>query len=210
LEFRLTYEGELLANQKDAVRGRSDPKAEHKRDLRRHFHHQLKRLWQINPFLREGHPVEFDWQQSSVPKSGTTYGCTIVEYLTPRYVRNGYRCIPLVRSELSLLCSLDILFLRPDTPGSILASGDIDNRLKTLFDALRLPKGDQELIGYDAPPDDEDPFFCLLEDDGLITHVSVETDMLLQKIWPKPNDVRLIITVRIKPYNVAPNNQFFG
>lgn len=63
--------------------------------------------------------------------------------------------------------------------------GDIDNRLKTLFDALRLPNQTNELVGYDNPAPDENPFFCLLEDDSLITHVSVELSPSLsrQKIF---------------------------
>jgi hypothetical protein len=35
---------------------------------------------------------------------------------------------------------LNILFLRADIPGKVVQSGDIDNRLKTLFDALRMPQ----------------------------------------------------------------------
>jgi hypothetical protein len=48
--------------------------------------------------------------------------------------------------------------------------GDIDNRLKTLFDCLTLPDPNQ---GYEAetPAQDELPYFyCLLEDDRLICH----------------------------------------
>lgn len=36
---------------------------------------------------------------------------------------------------------MEITLLRPEPPGSIVSSGDIDNRLKTLFDALELAKG---------------------------------------------------------------------
>jgi hypothetical protein len=84
----------------------------------------------------------------------------------------------LVIEELSLSCRLDILFLRSDRAGSLIKSGDIDNRLKTLFDALRMPESKAELGGYEKPIDDEDPFFVLLQDDKLITHISVETDVL--------------------------------
>src|SRR5438105_10912291 len=106
------------------------------------------------------------------------------------------------KRRLELICSIDILLLRPDPPGKVLVSGDIDNRLKTLFDALRLPKGAQELVGYDKPEVDEKPFFCLLEDDSLITHVSVETDVLLQPTGTRfdINDTRIVIAVRLRPY----------
>jgi hypothetical protein len=77
----------------------------------------------------------------------------------------NYQFVPLVREQLSLLCSLDILFLRPDVPGkAIQSSGDIDNRLKTLFDALRMPQNDTELGPYASPGEGEEPFYCLLEE----------------------------------------------
>jgi len=118
----------------------------------------------------------------------------------------------LVRQALSLNCAIDVLFLRPTRPGGILRSGDIDNRIKTLFDALRLPKNQDELGGFVVPEHDEDPFFCLLEDDALVTHLSVETDALLQPVGSTPdvNDARLVITVNLKPYVVDPSNINFG
>jgi hypothetical protein len=56
--------------------------------------------------------------------------------------------------------------------------GDIDNRLKTLFDALRYPKLPQEL---DDTPQDiaASPCYCLLSDDKFIDQLSVTTDRLL-------------------------------
>jgi len=50
---------------------------------------------------------------------------------------SGKKFLPLVRQSLSLVCKLDILFLRKEEPGGIITqSGDIDNRLKTLFDGI--------------------------------------------------------------------------
>jgi hypothetical protein len=45
---------------------------------------------------------------------------------------------------------------------------DVDNRLKTIFDALRMAKGLNELgggttQGMQRPTSDEDPFFCRYE-----------------------------------------------
>jgi hypothetical protein len=102
--------------------------------------------------------------------------------------------------------------LRPDLPGRAIQSGDINNRMKTIFDALRLPNNKDELGGYDLPSEGEDPFFCLLEDDSMISHAAVETDTLLQPIgdsW-RPNDARLVVTVRLSPYRVTFGNIGFG
>jgi hypothetical protein len=82
-------------------------------------------------------------------------------------------------NKFGLACSLDILFLRRDSPGNLVRSGgDIDNRINTLFDALRRPENGEEVAGFPPGPN-EDPFFCLMETDSLVTEVSVITDRLL-------------------------------
>ena len=83
--------------------------------------------------------------------------------------------------------------------------------MKTLFDALRLPTNTSETGGY-GPEEGEDPFFCLLEDDKLITHASIETDMLLEPINGSfdVNSTRIVITVKIRPYDVNPGNMSYG
>ena len=60
----------------------------------------------------------------------------------------------------------------------ITQGGDIDNRIKTLLDALSIPQANQ-IPSRDVPRDDEDPFHCLLEDDNLITGIRITTDRLL-------------------------------
>ena len=58
-----------------------------------------------------------------------------LEHLASQYCRNGYRFVPLVREENGFSCSLDITFLRRDNVGSLIRNGgDIDNRIKVLFD----------------------------------------------------------------------------
>jgi hypothetical protein len=74
--------------------------------------------------------------------------------------------VPLVTNARAIACSLDTLFLRRDQPGDLIASsGDRDNRINVLFDALRLPQNADEMIGDAAT---EDPVYVLLEDDKLI------------------------------------------
>lgn len=92
----------------------------------------------------------------------------------------GFRFANLVCEQLRLIAELDIILLKPEPPGHVIThAGDIDNRLKTLFDALRMPKGANEIPAGDKPREEEAPFFCLLEDDNLITRVAVTTDRLL-------------------------------
>ena len=94
-------------------------------------------------------------------------------------------------------CQLRIDWHRHDPPGTILSpSGDIDNRLKTLFDALRMPQNASE-IPEDAAHDGV--FFCLLEDDSLITKLSVDTSQILGQGQFGPNDVELTLHVMVRP-----------
>ena len=58
----------------------------------------------------------------------------------------------------------------------------------------------------------EERFFCLLADDRLITKVSVETDQMLEFVGPTPklDDVCLVITVRLRPYELTLDNMQYG
>jgi hypothetical protein len=206
MEFRLTYEGTLLGASK------TDTRPEHKHDIRKAFHPQLKRLWQITPHL----DTVADAPQSTdlVINGGDAGGSRFsrIQALANKFVCCNYRFVPLVTRNLSLICGVDVLFLRPDHPGGLIRSGDIDNRLKTLFDALRMPQVG-ELGNWAMPTEEEDPFFCLLENDDLITQLSVETDTLLQPIRPErpnANDARLTITVRLRPAPLSWGNIHFG
>lgn len=201
MQFRLTYEGLLKGASKN------DTRAEHKHDIRREFHPQLERLWAIRKYLgRDKEPlpqvrIMINGDRDRPPKPDK------VQTLAEKFKRGKYRFVPLVTKELSLTCGLSILFLRPDYPGGVVRSGDIDNRLKTLFDALRVPTV-EEIKNSADPSDHEDPFYCLLEDDELITRVSVETDVLLQPTGEQqnPNDARLILTVDVKPSELTWGN----
>ena len=51
MEFRLTYSGILYSTGNDSKLGQ---KADHKHQIRMAFHPQLKRLWEITPFLKSG------------------------------------------------------------------------------------------------------------------------------------------------------------
>lgn len=202
MEFRLTYEGRLLGA------SRTNSRAAHKHEIRRIFHRQLAHLFKLHPAFVGVQPTSQE-ELDQLGKSGAASLMFTRAHQDQRYrnrlkefERGAYQFFPLVTRSLSLLCSVQVLFLRPDLPGGIISSGDIDNRMKTIFDALRIAHGVSELGGFETPAEDERPFFCLLEDDSLINHAAIETDTLLQPIgneWDA-NDARLIITVRLSPY----------
>lgn len=103
---------------------------------------------------------------------------------------------PLVNTPWRMAASLDILFLRQEPAGHLITQGgDLDNRMKTLLDALRMPLNKSELPDDDTPLQGEDPFYCLLEDDALVTGISITADHLLMDLQ-HPSDVLLIIQAR--------------
>jgi hypothetical protein len=186
-----------------------DNRSEHKHAIRKSFHPQLKRLWEIVPHLNA--PQKTLWPTQIYVGSIPPPPPPRSEELAAKYPFNGFNFVPLVTEELSLICGIEILFLRPDYPGAVVSSGDIDNRLKTLFDAIRIPQVGQ--LDADAiPSENEKPFYVLLEDDKLITRLSVETDTLLSPTSERPNrnDVRLIIPVKLRPARLSWENVAFG
>jgi hypothetical protein len=109
----------------------------------------------------------------------------------PRVV-DGITFIPVVYEGLFLVARIDILFLRPEDPGRVITrGGDLDNRIKTLFDGLRVPKSGELPKQVNHP----EPVWCLLEDDALITEFTVRTDRLLGA--GNSEDVLLVITVTV-------------
>jgi hypothetical protein len=223
MKFRLTYEGELRPSQKDAIGSQPEPLALHKHKIRQHFHGQLRELWATNRFLRE-HKVygsDYGYHIASGPDTFWRPEPSEQVPLRDALVKSGknsafgFNFLPLVWERFSLLCSLDILFLRRDIPGSAISAGDIDNRIKTLIDGLRRPRNEMELMHNGTkivPEADEDPFFCLLEDDKQVSHISLETDTLLDTDIAPSEDksvVRLIITVELRPYDVTTFNLNF-
>lgn len=210
VQFRLLYSGNQIVSN-------GGPSVKHA--LRKSFHPQLKHLWHSNPRLirmagrwgslklfgdilsggeREARQGEYVWEKvkGQMERGRTKF----IEMTAERYRRGNFRFVPLVEEELHLRVSLDILFLRRDNHSLIKEGGDIDNRLKTLFDALRIPETTDGLGGN--PADDENPFYVLLQDDALISEVRVNTDSLLmlpQQKAPDPKDAFLVIDVKIQP-----------
>jgi hypothetical protein len=237
MRFRLTYAGPLLSSNPSVAEDSSNAdeaakraariarRLEHKHCLRRHFHKQLKELWQTNKFL--SNKILVPRASSLILPEGaasvflgddlnTKYRMDTV--LARCYGHHTYGFVPLVRKEISLACSLRVLCLRRDGPGAVSASRDIDNRVKTLIDALTMPSYEQGFPLKDGvptlPTDEETPhFYVLLSDDRLVTHLEVETDTALEVSEAEAADesfVRLLISVEIRPYDVSTFNLEFA
>lgn len=132
MQFRPTYQGPLLATQKDPVSGQKDARADHKHEIRRQLHPQLRQLWAIHPFLRDFRidPTDLQWMQKLHMDAGSR--CvgdgperSLVEIVSEQQKEHGYAFVPLVSESLSLACDIDVLFMRRDAPGAVIQSGDI-------------------------------------------------------------------------------------
>lgn len=111
---------------------------------------------------------------------------------------HGITFAPLVCEKVALMAELEIQMLWAQNAGSIVTrGGDIDNRLKTLFDSLRVPSGIGEVPEGETGRAGENPFFCLLEDDKLLSRVAIETDRLLEADVGS-TEVALFIRVRTR------------
>lgn len=195
MRFRLTYEGKLLGA------SRTNSRAAHKHEIRMVFHKQLKRLWQRHSGLVELSQKQYpDYETAVAGVSGGPFAektSAYPELVSSRQQQHGHNWLPLVLEDVTITCALDVLFLRAGSRGNLLNVDDIDGRLKTLFDALSIPKNGS---GVTPPEPDEDVSYVLLQDDRLISHVSVESDELLEPTGKDEiqNDARLVITVDVR------------
>ena len=219
MEFRLVYEGPLKA----AVAGKGGRRTEEKHAIRKVIHKQLARLWEVVPNLKMRttdytvlHPGGATWDANHKITSRTMASSdlrqSLCKTLGDSFDKCGYKFVPLVNNHMKLSCGLDVLFLRRDMPGVPLihSGGDIDNRLKVLFDALRVPANCDEVSGAVKESGEDPYFFCLLEDDALITGVSVTTDTLLTPyVAGQENDVHLVINVKVRPTDFSFENVGF-
>jgi hypothetical protein len=206
MKFTLTYDGELPAC------GNSSRKTAEKWAIRKTFHPQLAELMATHPVMKmalkssvipaagaffllhthhsDGGPVE--GQRFASPASEDKKN---TRNLFEPLAVGGRNFFPIVRESMALVCGLKILFLRKEEPGSlVLQGGDLDNRIKTLFDALRVPAPDEIRPDTDLP----DPLYCLLENDSLITGCSIETGRLLSRPGASAHEVRLVIEVDVR------------
>lgn len=173
MEFYLKYDGPLKPN----------AGAKDKHNIREYFYPQMKILWDIKPLSSLKEPFLIPGKVLSVLKEV-----------------DGVVFAPLVSSVLKFVCQLDITILWPEEPGVLSkVGGDIDNRLKTLFDALQCPDINQ-IQPVKERFANKQPFFCLLENDKLVTAVNVKTHTLLRS--DNETAVSVLIHVIIKSTEV--------
>ena len=179
MQFRLLYEGPI------APRRRFKVADIHK--IRMELHPQLKTLWERMPLSEMS-----TWFLREKDRGQGGRGIPILER------KNNVLFAPLVTKRNDLACELAVTLLRQQSPGQLLGEGgDIDNRLKTLLDALRMPSTVEAQQAKIETRGADDPIHCLLQDDALVTKVSVETDRLLR---PADDSFDLVAIIQVRVF----------
>jgi hypothetical protein len=213
MRFHLVYSGALPA-------AGNKPKPEDVLRIRLALHPQLRHLWKTHSALqvlategaRDLTGGAHAWMQEG--PGGQRYSPRfLAEQFPDRFedccaplAVGGREYVPLVRKSLDLMCELQILFLRQEDAGAlVLQGGDLDNRIKTLMDALRVPtKEEQERCP--PPPEAPPKLRCLMESDALVSRLDVDTDRLLFPQTDRPHEVHLVVEVTVNVLRVGPHN----
>jgi hypothetical protein len=174
LKIPLSYRGPLLATND------KDKRLKHKQDIRRQIHPQLAQLWKSRPT--------------------SLHSLTDTNY--DRKIIGKFQFIPTIGgyAQHQCVCELDLQIFSRQGFGSVIQRTDLDNRLKTLFDALRHPDVEDELPKGDEPKEDETPFYVLLKTDALIQNLTVKTQRLLRPPATGDNesDIELQISLDVR------------
>lgn len=173
MEFCLHYQGKLKS--RDGAAG--------KHLIRQALHPQIRSLCRSEAFEGAFQP---DWDE----KRNSSEKPMFIE-------RTGKRYWFLIAEHLATTVDLALTLLVPhETRRIVHNGGDIDNRIKTLFDALRVPAAGSEIPKSDEFDYGTEGMYCLLQDDKLINRISIRT---YQDHLPVEQDhVRCLIEVETK------------
>jgi|ERR1035437_126645 hypothetical protein len=152
MQFCLRYTGRL----------RSNDNAAGKHAIRSELHAQVKALCSSEALAPTFEANERDVRE---------------ERGKPLFVDHGTKRYRFLISEyLATVVDLRITLLVPHKIGGVVHNGgDIDNRIKTLLDALRVPAVASEIPRSDAFDYSGDGMYCLLQDDKLINRLAIQT-----------------------------------
>jgi hypothetical protein len=113
---------------------------------------------------------------------------------------------PLVRESYALHCGLKITFLRREPSGKVYQGGDIDGRIKTIIDALTMPRHVEQILERN---NESEPTYCLMEDGSLISGFQVESERLLGDQSNSADYAKLVIEVDVRIRQATVYNQSF-
>jgi hypothetical protein len=211
MKFTLTYDGPLPAANK--------PKKEDVWRIRKELDPQLRDLWASHPALKmaeenrwfpktggtvltQGHHLH----PGPIFAQGTRNSLTDIIDLCEEVEQHSAWFRPLVRDSFALHCGLTLRFLRHEPPGKIYQGGDVDNRVKTLLDALSMPRHREQVLATNTKVE---AIYCLMEDDSLVSGLNIESERLLSNKKNPADYVRLNIEVDVRVHMGTIYNQSF-
>lgn len=182
--------------------------------IRTAFDEQLADLWtrdlrlknvdpmQIRPFVRSAR-FPYDVRQQEKKETVRTTPDGVHGYHEVR----GIRFVPLVTRWRYLRCELSVRLHRYEGDlhkgGVLYHGGDLDNKAKALIDGLRMPMGARDLPANAAHH--RPVFYCVLEDDRLVTKISLESR---NRLGPRPRgraatNLDVDVDIRIFPVHAV-------
>jgi hypothetical protein len=230
MKFTLTYEGSLPSSG-------NKPKNDAKWEIRKKLHPQFVDLWGSHPaltnielngrfFPKKGgavltqthhlHPGPVYPPLRASDEGGKTFDLgtfsgepekiEILDLCEPIKMHGAW-FRPLVRESYALHCGLNFRFLRKEAPGKVYQGGDLDGRMKTIIDALTMPRHIEQILEKDSRR--TSPTYCLLEDDSMISGLEIESERLLGDQNNAPDFVKLMIEVDVRVRQATIYNQSF-
>ena len=206
MKFTLVYQGSLRSS------GNSS-KPNDVREIREKLSEQLEFLWSNNKSLealkvdayKDPRLDSSDSGWASIPRIAVNGVDPSPEFqclIDPITVDNR-EYLPLVRKSLDLACEINVQFLRQEEPGNVMTQGgDMDGRIKTLFDALQMPTPGHKSIDNNA----SDRLYCLMENDSLVKDFSVSSERLLFPETKSDSEVFLVVEVQLIVLRVRQTN----
>src|SRR5262249_18341789 len=142
MQLTLRYKGELPASSK------GNSRVPEKHEIRKQLHDQLAVFWSQHAVLKK-------WNEDLKSLQVANWSGHKFEVKQPlvgvknfwwRFPVCGINFVPLVTDVQEAHCHLNIrVYRRIDVGGFLFEGGDLDNRLKTFFDALRVPHLKEQL-----------------------------------------------------------------
>lgn len=157
MRITLTHKGEIPGNKRPPEKIDA---------IRQDFHRQLSKLWGRNQLA-----ILKTWLDSNFAAGAPDF----------RRVVGTYVYLPVVSEAIHTHARLTITLLAGvDVHRPAFANGDIDNRVKSLIDALAAPSQATQ-IPSSAPAVGT---ICLLSDDSLVDGLTIQTGPLLEENDP--------------------------
>lgn len=165
MEYLIIYHGNLPSN------GSKDDKGK----IREILNDQIKKIWDTDQYKNL-----MKSRQSNKKVKDMYVSVADINYL------------PMISSKIKLYCHIKIEYFSNRSPSEIFTDGDLDNKLKTLFDGLRAITSKQEKT-YEK---ENQLYYTVLEDDNLVKGLTIET----HQIFSNDEDFYIITIIPKKEF----------